>query len=97
MPLQRVSTGRFGNSIWFDPYLKQNNSIVSQLQGDHYLYILNQYTDEEAMDPYKRCHEVERRVNRSYGATTSGLMRPSLVGPILENGATVEGLLTFSL
>lgn len=55
--------------------------------------ILNQYKDEEAMDPYKRC----QRVNRSYGATTSGLMRPSLVGPILENGATVEGLLTFFL
>ncbi len=35
-----------------------------------------------------------RCVNQnSYGARMSGLMRPSIVGPRLENGATVEGLM----
>ncbi|KAG0566287.1 hypothetical protein KC19_7G052500 [Ceratodon purpureus] len=29
------------------------------------------------------------------GAKTSGLIRPSMVGPALENGATVEGFIRF--
>ena len=35
------------------------------------------------------------RARRTYGAKTSGLIRPSMVGPALENGATVEGFMRF--